>query len=196
MFLDTGFNSLDTVLANLYQSFLEAAVRCAEYIRQLATSRQPNSRLLISECSPSGLESRRFRRCCLLSAVDPATTGPLANWMGARRRNYRPPRRVGRSPASETVQARHDHASAAVCGRQTASPVVSVACSLTASSRLKRTHLTGTGRLCCTAFRAVFHKRQTQHRELLRWLDSSLAAVLPTSRAELQLLAAATAGRA
>ncbi|KAF2499752.1 hypothetical protein BU16DRAFT_282256 [Lophium mytilinum] len=135
MFLDTGFNSLDTVLANVYQSFLEAAVRCAEYMRQLATSRKPNSRLLI----------KTIDHLVALAAV----------------LLQRPSRRV-----TTTHQRR-----CAVGRRQVQW-------------------------LCCTAFHAVFHKRQTQHRELLRWLDSSLAAVVPTSRAELQLLAAATAGRA
>lgn len=49
MFLDTSFNSVPTVLANLYQSFLESAVRCFEYVRHLSALKEPSSRLLISK---------------------------------------------------------------------------------------------------------------------------------------------------
>lgn len=47
MFLDTSFNSLPTVLTNLYHSFLESAVRCFEYIRNLSRVWQTSARLLI-----------------------------------------------------------------------------------------------------------------------------------------------------
>ncbi|CAI6341564.1 unnamed protein product [Periconia digitata] len=47
MFIDTSFNSVPTVLANLYQSFHEAAVRSFEYARSLAKSRPLHPRLLI-----------------------------------------------------------------------------------------------------------------------------------------------------
>lgn len=49
MFIDTSLNSVSTVLANLYHSFLEAAVRCFEYVRTLAKVRTTHSHLLISK---------------------------------------------------------------------------------------------------------------------------------------------------
>jgi telomerase reverse transcriptase len=49
MFIDTSFNSVPTVLANLYHSFDDAAVRCLEYMRTLAKSKQTHPRLLISK---------------------------------------------------------------------------------------------------------------------------------------------------
>jgi len=48
MFIDTSLNSVATVLANLYQSFYEAAVRCIEYVRVLSKVRTTCSSLLIS----------------------------------------------------------------------------------------------------------------------------------------------------
>ncbi|KAL5391507.1 hypothetical protein DPSP01_001371 [Paraphaeosphaeria sporulosa] len=48
MLIDTSFNSVATVLANLYQSFHEAAVRCFEYARSLSKARPIHSSLLIS----------------------------------------------------------------------------------------------------------------------------------------------------
>ncbi|KAF2794045.1 hypothetical protein K505DRAFT_361455 [Melanomma pulvis-pyrius CBS 109.77] len=47
MFIDTSFNTVPTVLANLYQSFREAAVRCFAYNRSLSKVRPTHSRLLI-----------------------------------------------------------------------------------------------------------------------------------------------------
>jgi hypothetical protein len=49
MFIDTSLNSMETVLANLHQSFYEAAVRCFEYVRSLNKVRPTHSRLLISK---------------------------------------------------------------------------------------------------------------------------------------------------
>ena len=49
MLIDTSFNSVPTVLANLYQSFYEAAVRSFEYARTMAKSRPIHPRLLISK---------------------------------------------------------------------------------------------------------------------------------------------------
>ena len=49
MFIDTSFNTVLTVLANLYQSFREAAVRCFEYERSLSKVRPTHSHLLISK---------------------------------------------------------------------------------------------------------------------------------------------------
>jgi hypothetical protein len=50
MLIDTSFNGVPTVLANLYQSFHEAAVRCFEYARSLRKARPIHSSLLISMC--------------------------------------------------------------------------------------------------------------------------------------------------
>jgi hypothetical protein len=50
MLIDTSFNSVPTVLANLYQSFHEAAARCFEYVRNLCKARPIHSSLLISMC--------------------------------------------------------------------------------------------------------------------------------------------------
>lgn len=52
MFIDTGLNSVSTVLTNLHQSFHEAAVRCLEYVRVLAKVRTTCSSLLISAFAP------------------------------------------------------------------------------------------------------------------------------------------------
>jgi hypothetical protein len=48
MLIDSSLNSVVTVLANLHQSFLEAAVRCLEYARVLSRVRTTCSSLLIS----------------------------------------------------------------------------------------------------------------------------------------------------
>ena len=48
MYIDTSLNSVSTILANLYQSFHEAAVRCLEYVRVLSKVRTTCSSLLIS----------------------------------------------------------------------------------------------------------------------------------------------------
>jgi hypothetical protein len=52
MFIDTSLNTVPTVLANLHQSFHEAAVRCFEYVRGLSRIRPTHSHLLISKCWP------------------------------------------------------------------------------------------------------------------------------------------------
>jgi hypothetical protein len=51
MYIDTSLNSVSTILANLYQSFYEAAVRCLEYVRVLSKVRTTCSSLLISTSS-------------------------------------------------------------------------------------------------------------------------------------------------
>jgi hypothetical protein len=51
MYIDTSLNSVSTILANLYQSFYEAAVRCLEYVRVLSRVRTTCSSLLISTSS-------------------------------------------------------------------------------------------------------------------------------------------------
>jgi len=47
MLIDTSLNSVGTVLANLHQSFYEAAVRCLEYAHALSKVRTTCSSLLI-----------------------------------------------------------------------------------------------------------------------------------------------------
>ncbi|KAF2876099.1 hypothetical protein BDV95DRAFT_216780 [Massariosphaeria phaeospora] len=47
MFIDTSFNTVPTVLANLHQSFHEAAVRCFAYARSLSRVKSTPSSLLI-----------------------------------------------------------------------------------------------------------------------------------------------------
>ncbi|QDS67468.1 hypothetical protein FKW77_000863 [Venturia effusa] len=42
MFFDSSFNSLDTVLSNLYTAFKDAALRCFYYMKNLSTSSQPS----------------------------------------------------------------------------------------------------------------------------------------------------------
>lgn len=49
MLIDPSLNSVATVLANVYQSFYEAAVRCLEYARVLLRVRKMGSGLLISK---------------------------------------------------------------------------------------------------------------------------------------------------
>jgi len=49
MFLDTSFNSLSSVLSNIYQSFIEAAIKLYHYVKCLPSSKQPHSPLLISK---------------------------------------------------------------------------------------------------------------------------------------------------
>jgi hypothetical protein len=51
MYIDTSLNSVSTILANLYRSFHEAAVRCLEYVRVLSKVRTTCSSLLISTSS-------------------------------------------------------------------------------------------------------------------------------------------------
>jgi hypothetical protein len=48
MYIDASLNSVSTIVANLYQSFREAAVRCLEYVRVLSKVRSTCSSLLIS----------------------------------------------------------------------------------------------------------------------------------------------------
>jgi hypothetical protein len=64
MLIDPSLNSVATVLANLHQSFVEAAVRCMEYARALSKVRRTCSSVLISTskisyCEASGSKSVR-----------------------------------------------------------------------------------------------------------------------------------------
>jgi hypothetical protein len=51
MLLDTAFNSVSTVLSNLYTAFVETATKMWTYARCLPTGKQPGTKLLISKCS-------------------------------------------------------------------------------------------------------------------------------------------------
>lgn len=48
MFLDTTFNSLATVLSNLYQNFVESAMKYYRYVKCMAANQQPRASLMIS----------------------------------------------------------------------------------------------------------------------------------------------------
>jgi hypothetical protein len=50
MLIDSSLNSMATILANLHQSFYEAAMRCVEYAGILSKVRTTCSSLLISTC--------------------------------------------------------------------------------------------------------------------------------------------------
>ena len=47
MFLDTSFNSLSTVLSNVYTAFNETALKMWTYARCLPTGKQPGAKLVI-----------------------------------------------------------------------------------------------------------------------------------------------------
>jgi hypothetical protein len=63
MYIDASLNSVSTIVANLYQSFHEAAVRCLEYVRVLSKVRATCSGLLISTFPlPKALNARPKRK--------------------------------------------------------------------------------------------------------------------------------------
>jgi hypothetical protein len=47
MFLDTSFNSLNTVLSNIYSAFLETALKTYTYARCLPSNKQPGTQFFI-----------------------------------------------------------------------------------------------------------------------------------------------------
>ena len=57
MFLDTSFNSLNTVLCNIYQNFLVTATRFYHYLKCLPSGRQPKPSLLMGMIFPRHLQS-------------------------------------------------------------------------------------------------------------------------------------------
>ena len=74
LLLDTGFNSLRTVLSTIYQNLLETAMKCYRYAKSMPTSKQPSSDLVTGEhphCPPfcavlhAGSESERGARRAL-----------------------------------------------------------------------------------------------------------------------------------
>lgn len=58
MFIDARLNSIPTILANLYQSFYEAAARCIEYVGMLSKIRTIRSSLLISKSWPGSMTQK------------------------------------------------------------------------------------------------------------------------------------------
>lgn len=50
MLLSTAYNSLATVLANLYHSFSEVAQKSYQYIKSLPPGKQPAEQLIIRAC--------------------------------------------------------------------------------------------------------------------------------------------------
>ena len=59
MLLSTNYNSLQTVLGNIYHSFIEVAQKCSCYMRSLQGSKRPRCRLLISRLSVHKRQARR-----------------------------------------------------------------------------------------------------------------------------------------
>ncbi len=55
MFLDTSFNSLHTVLSNIYSAFTETATKLWIYVRCLPVGKQPGTELMISKSEPPQL---------------------------------------------------------------------------------------------------------------------------------------------
>ena len=47
MFLDTSFNSLNTVLGTIYENFIEAAMKYYRYAKSMPKGQQPRNPLLI-----------------------------------------------------------------------------------------------------------------------------------------------------
>ena len=62
MFLDTSFNSLSTVLSNIYQSLLETATKFHHYLKCLPSGKQPQSRLLIGMASSDMLSTSYYQQ--------------------------------------------------------------------------------------------------------------------------------------
>jgi hypothetical protein len=49
MFLDTSFNSLATVFSNIYESFVETALKMWTYVKCLPAQKRPGTKLVTSE---------------------------------------------------------------------------------------------------------------------------------------------------
>lgn len=76
MLLSTSYNSIRTVLSNLYHAFSEVAAKSYHYIRSLPTSKQPGGELLISKSQlmegarqSGGSSARHFCRAHHLQAA-------------------------------------------------------------------------------------------------------------------------------
>ena len=77
MFTDTTFNSLETVLATLYQSFVETAKRMHCYLRELAAETAIRPSLVTGMSSREFAEIRRGWECAL---IDQCQTRSTALW--------------------------------------------------------------------------------------------------------------------
>jgi hypothetical protein len=71
MYIDPSLNSVATVLANLYQSFYEAAIRCCEYAKVLAKVRSVGGGLLISTYCLFRKRARCVNMQCMVAAKFP-----------------------------------------------------------------------------------------------------------------------------
>lgn len=47
MFLDTNFNSVSSVMSNIYQNFVEAGMKYYRYAKSLRCEQQPHTALMI-----------------------------------------------------------------------------------------------------------------------------------------------------
>lgn len=52
MFLDTNFNSMGSVLRNMYQNFTESAMKYYRYVNSMRRAKQPHTSLLIGVLIP------------------------------------------------------------------------------------------------------------------------------------------------
>lgn len=64
MLLSTSYNSVETVLSNLYHCFTEVAQKSYHYVRSLPPAKQPSDILIISKssCYHGGCPVSRQRR--------------------------------------------------------------------------------------------------------------------------------------
>lgn len=71
MFLDTSINSQMTVLTNVYQNFVEAAMKLYRYMRALPSVKRPKTSLIVGKSSVlvSALEMRGSLASNLLSTL-------------------------------------------------------------------------------------------------------------------------------
>ena len=70
MLLSTSYNSLETVLSNLYHAFTEVAQKSYGYLRSLTAIKRPGSKLLISR---STLPASCVQTCCYGQLMMPET---------------------------------------------------------------------------------------------------------------------------
>ncbi|KAI4192461.1 MAG: hypothetical protein LQ346_004300 [Caloplaca aetnensis] len=69
MFLDTDFNSIKSVLNNIYQNFAESAMKYYRYVKSMQVGKQPRAALLIET-----LESMTDMAFVLVKAKDRSQT--------------------------------------------------------------------------------------------------------------------------
>lgn len=101
MLIDPSLNSVATVLANLHQSFLEAAVRCLEYARALSKVRTTCSNLLISTSKLSRCEDSNAQSIDARAGLSRGRVGVVMNdGLIARKRARHTPRAIVIAPAT------------------------------------------------------------------------------------------------